>query len=117
MSGVILDKSLELRQVKTFIYIYSNHRSFHFPPQACLGVSAKVGERNVVQVVAENEEGEKVKHTILSLRVGGTEQCSLFLSLHPPITFELVSGSGPVHIVGTNVESEFVAYYFFYLGA
>ncbi len=75
-------------------------------------MSAKVGERNVVQVEAENEEGETVKHTILSLRVGGTEQCSLFLSLQPPITFELVSGSGPVHIVGNNVESEFGILFF-----
>ncbi|XP_064381984.1 nucleoplasmin-like protein ANO39 isoform X2 [Halichondria panicea] len=86
MAGIVIDKTLELRQ-------------------ACLGASAKDGERNVVQVVAENDEGEKVKHTILSLRVGGTEQCSLFLSLNPPITFELVSGSGPVHIVGSCVET------------
>ena len=75
--------------------------------QACLGVSAKDGERNVIQVTTEDEEGELVKHTILSLRAGGTEQCSLFLTLHPPVTFELVSGSGPVHVVGSSVESEY----------
>lgn len=76
------------------------------PLQACLGVSAKEGERNIVQLTAENEEGEIVKHTILSLRMGGTEQCSLFLTLNPPVAFELVSGSGPVHIVGSSVESK-----------
>ncbi len=69
-------------------------------------MSAKEGERNVVQVMAENDEGEEVRHTILSLRVGGTEQCSLFLSLNPPVSFELVSGSGPVHIVGSMLESK-----------
>ena len=42
--------------------------------QACLGADAKDEERNVVQITAENDEGESVKHTILSLRVGGTEQ-------------------------------------------
>ncbi len=71
-------------------------------------MSAKEGDRNVVQIIAENEEGEEVRHTILSMRVGGTEQCSLFLSLNPPISFELVSGSGPVHIVGSMVESKYL---------
>ena len=42
--------------------------------QACLGAQAKDGERNVVQVTAENEEGEEVTHSILSMRVGGVEQ-------------------------------------------
>ena len=42
--------------------------------QACLGASAKEGERNVVEVTVDNEEGEEVTHTLLSMRVGGTEQ-------------------------------------------
>ena len=44
--------------------------------QACLGAGAKDGERNVVEVTTENSEGEMVTHTLLSLRVGGTEQVS-----------------------------------------
>lgn len=48
--------------------------------QACLGASAKNDERNVVQVTTENDEGESVTHTILSMRVGGTEQvCIVFV--------------------------------------
>lgn len=77
-----LEKTLELRQ-------------------ACLGAKAKEGERNVVQLTAEDEEGQDVTHTILSMRVGGAEQTQLFLTLQPPVTFELVSGNGPVHIIGT----------------
>ena len=44
--------------------------------QACLGAAAKDGERNVVQVTTENDEGEEVTHTILSMRVGLNEQVS-----------------------------------------
>ena len=44
--------------------------------QACLGASAKEGERNVVQVTTENDEGEEVTHSILSMRVGLNEQVS-----------------------------------------
>ena len=37
-------------------------------------MGAKEGERNVVEVTTDNEEGEKVSHTILSMRLGGVEQ-------------------------------------------
>jgi len=60
--------------------------------QACLGPSAKEGERNIVQVTAENDDGEDITHCILSMRVGGTEQTQLFLTLKPPVKFELVAG-------------------------
>jgi hypothetical protein len=49
----------------------------HSLGQACLGAGAKDGERNVVELTAENEEGEQVRHTLLSMRVGGTEQVSV----------------------------------------
>ena len=68
---------------------------------AALGAKAKEGERNVVEITTEDETGEEVTHTILSLRVGGTEQTPMFLELFPPVTFTLVAGSGPLHIVGT----------------
>ena len=42
--------------------------------QACLGASAKEGERNIVQVTTENDEGEEVTHSILSMKVGLNEQ-------------------------------------------
>lgn len=74
--------------------------------QACLGAKAKPGERNVVELTAEDENGQEVTHAILSLSVGGTEQSPLFLEVFPPVTFNLASGSGPLHIVGT-VHTEF----------
>lgn len=56
--------------------LHSDHTDVfvYLTVQACLGTDAKDEERNVVQITAENDEGEPVKHTILSLRVGGTEQ-------------------------------------------
>ena len=47
--------------------------------QACLGASAKEGERNVVQITTENDEGEEVTHTILSMKLGLQEQVRLIL--------------------------------------
>ena len=45
--------------------------------QACLGAKAKEGERNVVEMTAEDENGQEVTHTIISLCVGRTEQVRL----------------------------------------
>ena len=39
-----------------------------------MGRKAKEGERNMVQITTEDEDGDEVSHTILSLRAGGTEQ-------------------------------------------
>lgn len=47
--------------------------------QACLGASAKEGERNVVQITTENDEGEEVTHTILSMKLGLQEQVRLIV--------------------------------------
>ena len=68
---------LELRQVSWCVH------ALHTQPatskkslliQACLGAKAKPGERNVVELTAEDENGQEVTHSILSLSVGGTEQ-------------------------------------------
>ena len=61
---------LELRQVFSTVRLSLINRT----RQACLGTKAKAGERNVVEVTTENENGEEVTHTILSLTVGGMEQ-------------------------------------------
>ena len=58
------------------LFIFGMPCSNFFSLQACLGASAKEGERNVVQVTTENDEGEEVTHTILSMRVGLNEQVS-----------------------------------------
>ena len=47
---------------------------FCFSLQACLGVSAKVNERNVVALTTEDGEGEEMKHVIVSLRLEKNEQ-------------------------------------------
>ncbi|KAL5470696.1 hypothetical protein EMCRGX_G028701 [Ephydatia muelleri] len=78
--------------------------------QACLGVSAK-DERNVVNLTANNGSGESITQSILSMKMGIHEQTQLFLTLFPPITLELVSGTGPIYISGTvtskiDVESD-----------
>ncbi len=39
-------------------------------------MGAKEGERNVVELTTDNEEGTKATHTILSMRLGGVEQVS-----------------------------------------
>ena len=41
--------------------------------QACLGAGAKVGERNVVELITDNDDGEEVTHALVSMKVGGTE--------------------------------------------
>lgn len=60
--------------------------------KACLGAKAKSGERNVVELTAEDENGEEVTHSILSLSVGGTEQVWLYIIMaaNPkPLTFSV----------------------------
>lgn len=73
--------------------------------QACLGAGAKVGERNVVELITDDDDGEEVTHALVSMKVGGTEMAPLFLTLQPPVSFKLVQGSGPVHIVGQITET------------
>lgn len=84
MDSLEFDKSLELRQVSLMCVSSVPIRTVCSHGivcqlvceclQACLGANAKNGERNLVQLTAENDEGESVRHTILSMRVGGTEQ-------------------------------------------
>lgn len=37
------------------------------------------------------------------MRVGTLEQCSISVGFTSTVTFELVSGSGPVHLVGSHL--------------
>ncbi|XP_008555160.1 nucleoplasmin-like protein isoform X1 [Microplitis mediator] len=70
---------------------------------ALLGPEAKVGELNVLQVEAMGLKG-LIKTPIALLERGKTEQIILDLSFpDPPVTFSLVKGSGPIHIVGHNL--------------
>lgn len=70
---------------------------------ALLGPEAKAGELNVLQVEAMGLKG-LIKTPIALLERGKTEQIILDLSFpDPPVTFTLVKGSGPIHIVGHNL--------------
>ena len=73
--------------------------------QACLGTSAKDGERNVVEATTLNHEGQEVTHAILSLRAGQTEMAHVELGFLLKTTFKLVKGSGPVHISGLYLQA------------
>lgn len=45
--------------------------------QACLGSSAKPNERNVVELTTDDQEGDSITCTLLSMSVGGIEQVCL----------------------------------------
>uniref|UniRef100_A0A1X7T2G0 Nucleoplasmin core domain-containing protein n=1 Tax=Amphimedon queenslandica TaxID=400682 RepID=A0A1X7T2G0_AMPQE len=69
---------------------------------ACLGYADNMNpkERNIIAVTVENEDDEEERFVIASLRLDGVEQVSLSLSIQPPAKFELIKGSGPVHLTG-----------------
>ncbi|XP_014213444.1 nucleoplasmin-like protein isoform X3 [Copidosoma floridanum] len=70
---------------------------------ALLGHDAKEGEINVIQVEARSLDGV-TKIPIAILEMGKQSQVSMDLSFpDAPVTFTLIKGSGPVHIVGHNL--------------
>lgn len=82
--------------------------------QALLGPEAKPGELNVLQVEAMGLKGP-IKTPIALLEMGKTAQIILDLSFpDPPVTFTLVKGSGPVHIVGHNLLGTYFYIIFLY---
>lgn len=73
--------------------------------QALLGPEAKEGDVNVVQVEAMTwKDSITIPVAILTTGPNGHGQCLLDLSFpDPPVTFSLLSGSGPVHIIGHHL--------------
>lgn len=68
-----------------------------------MGPEAKEGELNVLQVEAMGLKGP-IKIPIALLEMGKQSQIILDLSFpDPPVTFSLIKGTGPVHIVGHNL--------------
>lgn len=68
-----------------------------------MGPEAKEGDLNVLQVEAMGLKGP-LKIPVALLEIGKTQQITLDLSFpDPPVTFTLIKGSGPVHIVGHNL--------------
>ncbi|KAK9732260.1 Nucleoplasmin/nucleophosmin domain [Popillia japonica] len=71
--------------------------------QALLGPEAVDAELNVVQVEAMTWK-ESVKVPVATLKAGQNSQVLLDLSFpDPPVTFSLVQGTGPVHIIGHHL--------------
>ncbi|CAG9760922.1 unnamed protein product [Ceutorhynchus assimilis] len=73
--------------------------------QILLGEDVPEGEVNVVQVEAMTwKDSVKVPIAILKAGPNGCQSQALDLSFpDPPITFTLVKGSGPVHIMGHHL--------------
>lgn len=71
--------------------------------QALLGPGATEGETNVVQVDAMTWK-ESIKIPVAVLKSGSSNQVLLDLSFpDPPVTFSLIQGTGPVHIIGHHL--------------
>jgi len=72
--------------------------------QALLGPDAADGEVNVIQVEAMTWK-ESIKIPVATLKAGGANaQVLLDLSFpDPPVTFSLIQGNGPVHIIGHHL--------------
>lgn len=72
--------------------------------RACLGVGAKTNERNIVQVTSFNYQQKKIETCICSLTLP-TKECDGLtdVTIFPPAIFELVEGSGPVHLTGNHM--------------
>jgi len=70
-----------------------------------LGKEAKAGERNIVEIETKSFNGETLNLPVASLELGKTENFSLDLELtnEIPVTFRLIEGSGPVHILAQHL--------------
>merc|ERR1711972_111500 len=73
--------------------------------QACLGQKAKEGERNVIEVTTEDDEGKKISCAIVSLRVGFAECMHLELGFTNPVKFTLKEGNGPISLCGVHLSA------------
>jgi len=70
--------------------------------QIFLGEGVKESEQQVVQVDVTSKFGKNV-HPVAILRPGTLEHVSVDISFSDqPVTFSLVKGSGPVHVIGNH---------------
>lgn len=71
--------------------------------QAILGPDAKDGEFNVVQVETMSMR-DSIKIPVAVLKAGETRHARLDLEFpDAPVTFTLIQGSGPVHLIGQHL--------------
>merc|ERR1712062_88142 len=71
--------------------------------QACLGSKAKEGERNVVEVVTEDDNSKKISCAVVSLRVGFIECMHPELGFTNAVKFSLKEGNGPLSLCGVHL--------------
>jgi len=72
---------------------------------ACLGPKAKDGERNLVELTTEDDDGRKITCSMVSLKAGGKECLHLELGFNNPTKFTLREGSGPVSLCGVHLQA------------
>ncbi|KAF1741521.1 hypothetical protein MXB_54 [Myxobolus squamalis] len=73
--------------------------------QASLGLTAKEGERNVIEATCiDEEDGSAKSYIIVSLKLGLNETINLNIGFTSSVSLKLVSGSGPIHLVGSQLE-------------
>lgn len=72
--------------------------------QATIGVGAKKGDRNVVEMKVLTEEGAEKTESfpIVSLKEGLLEHTMLNITVNPPVSFNLVAGTGPISLLGVQ---------------
>lgn len=76
--------------------------------QALLGPDAKNDELNVVQVEAMSLQ-ESIKMPVAVLKVGEQRHVRLDIEFpDAPVTFTLIQGSGPVHLIGQHLLGDLV---------
>merc|ERR1712142_1460996 len=80
-------------------------RHILFLKQATLGVNAIQGERNIVEVTSKDYEGKVIRQLLCSLTLGqglDTVDVDLTLQYDHEVSFKLIKGSGPIHLVGNH---------------
>jgi len=72
--------------------------------QLVLGAEATISERNIVAIETKSFDGEDLQLVIGCLEVGKTENQAVDLTFtnEIPVTFRLVHGAGPVHLIAQH---------------
>lgn len=79
-----------------------SHNNLLIRSQAVLGPKSANGEVNVIQAEAMGYKSD-IKFPITVLTGGQTQQVVLDLLFpDPPVTFKLIQGNGPVHLLGNH---------------
>lgn len=76
--------------------------------QVCVDTETK-DELHTIEVEGQDLEGQKVKAVLVSLKPSTLPSvCLGGFTITPPAVFRLKSGSGPIHISGQHLVSEYL---------